>query len=43
MNEVTPLPHTDEAYWGEQLEIAERKVAYASRMLAAIAVNKEDA
>lgn len=41
MGEVIPLPYDNEAYWGEQLEIAERKVAYASRMLAAIVTVEE--
>lgn len=39
MGEVTPLPHDNEEYWGKQLEIAERKVAYASKMLAKAALN----
>lgn len=42
MGEVIPFPsHNHETYWQEQLEIAERKVAYAKRMLAKTALNTE--
>lgn len=37
VRELTP---EQEQYWHEQLEIAERKVEYAKRMLGLIAVEK---
>ena len=46
MGEVLPLvPKTEltpeqEEYWWEQLEIAERKVEYAKRMLGLLAIEK---